>query len=83
MSKALLTRFIIALVAIAVFSPAGVSGISAKAMPQSDDRARSVIYGSDSPLFRYATQAIPSIHIIVKNGRAILKGIVDSKADAD
>jgi len=52
-----------------------------------DDRLRlelyRAIYGSDSPLFRYATQAIPSIHIIVKNGRATLKGIVDSKSDAD
>src|SRR3954465_3003812 len=51
-----------------------------------DDRLRlelyRAIYGSDSPLFRYATQAIPSIHIIVKNGRAILKGVVGSKADA-
>jgi BON domain len=50
-----------------------------------DDRLRralySAIYGSNSPLFRYATQAIPSIHIIVKNGRATLKGVVDSKAD--
>src|SRR3982751_3501164 len=38
-----------------------------------DDRLRTAlyraIYGSDSPLFRYATQPIPSIHIIVKNGR--------------
>jgi hyperosmotically inducible periplasmic protein len=52
-----------------------------------DDRLRTAlyraIYGSDSPLFRYATQAIPSIHIIVKNGRALLKGVVDSKSDAD
>jgi len=52
-----------------------------------DDRLRlelyRAIYGSDSPLFRYATQAIPSIHIIVKNGRATLKGVVDSKSDAD
>jgi hyperosmotically inducible protein len=52
-----------------------------------DDRLRlelyRAIYNWDSPLLRYGTQAIPSIHIIVKNGRAILKGIVDSKADAD
>jgi len=51
-----------------------------------DDRLRVAlyrqIYNWDSPLFRYATQAIPSIHIIVDRGRAILKGIVDSKADA-
>jgi hyperosmotically inducible protein len=51
-----------------------------------DDRLRIAlyrsIYGWDSPLFRYATQSIPSIHIIVNRGRAILKGIVDSKGDA-
>jgi len=51
-----------------------------------DDRLRialyRALYGWDSPLFHYATQSIPSIHIIVDHGRATLKGIVDSKADA-
>jgi hypothetical protein len=51
-----------------------------------DDRLRVALYRTlynwDSPLFRYATQSIPSIHIIVDRGRATLKGIVDSKADA-
>jgi hyperosmotically inducible protein len=51
-----------------------------------DDRLRialyRAIYGWDSPLFRYATQAIPSIHIIVDRGRATLKGVVANKADA-
>jgi hyperosmotically inducible protein len=51
-----------------------------------DDRLRialyRTIYNSDSPLFRYATQSIPPIHIIVKNGRATLKGVVASRADA-
>lgn len=57
-------------------------------MPPSpeDDRLRVALYRQlynwDSPLFRYATQAIPSIHIIVDRGRATLKGIVSSKADA-
>jgi osmotically-inducible protein OsmY len=40
------------------------------------------LYGFDSPLFRYATQAIPSIHIIVDRGRATLKGVVANKGDA-
>lgn len=40
------------------------------------------IYRFDSPLFRYGTQSIPPIHIIVKNGRAILKGIVATMADS-
>lgn len=51
-----------------------------------DDRLRMALYrklyGFDSPLFRYATQAIPSIHIIVARGRATLKGIVANKGDA-
>jgi hyperosmotically inducible protein len=55
------------------------------ASPQ-DDRLRvalyRAIYGWNSPLFRYATQAVPSIHIIVSRGRATLKGIVSNKGDA-
>jgi hyperosmotically inducible protein len=51
-----------------------------------DDRLRlalyRTIYSWDSPLFRYATQSVPPIHIIVKNGRAALKGVVATKADA-
>jgi hyperosmotically inducible protein len=51
-----------------------------------DDRLRialyRALYGWDSPLFHYATQSIPPIHIIVDHGRATLKGIVSSKADA-
>ena len=51
-----------------------------------DDRLRlalyRTLYGWDSPLFRYATQSVPSIHIIIDHGRATLKGIVDSKGDA-
>jgi hyperosmotically inducible protein len=39
------------------------------------------IYNFNSPLFRYATMAVPPIHIIVKNGRATLKGVVDNEAD--
>jgi hyperosmotically inducible protein len=51
-----------------------------------DDRLRVALYRAlynfDSPLFRYATQSVPPIHIIVDHGRATLKGVVDSKADA-
>jgi hypothetical protein len=53
----------------------------------SDDRLRLAlyrqIYGQNSPLFRYATQAIPSIHIIVDRGHATLKGVVANKGDAN
>lgn len=63
-----------------------VNEIQVLPLSPQDDRLRMAlyreIYGYDSPLFRYATQAIPSVHIIVNNGRATLKGIVDSKADA-
>jgi hyperosmotically inducible periplasmic protein len=51
-----------------------------------DDRLRvalyRAIYGSNSPLFRYATQSVPPIHIVVNRGRATLKGIVANKSDA-
>ena len=51
-----------------------------------DDRLRlalyRTIYGQNSPLFRYATQAVPSIHIIVNRGHATLKGVVANKGDA-
>lgn len=51
-----------------------------------DDRMRRAlyrtIYGWNSPLFRYAHQAVPSIHIIVERGRATLKGVVANKGDA-
>ena len=53
--------------------------------PQDDRLRRAVyrkLYGYDSPLFRYAVQSIPSIHIIIKNGHATLKGVVANKGDA-
>jgi len=53
----------------------------------SDERLRlalyRTIYGQNSPLFRYATQAVPSIHIIVNRGHATLKGVVANKGDAN
>lgn len=52
-----------------------------------DDRLRVALYRAiykfDSPLFRYATRAVPPIHILVKNGRATLKGVVANKTDSD
>jgi hyperosmotically inducible protein len=70
---------------------AGVTGvvndIEVLPLSPSDDRLRRnlyrAIYGFDSPLFRYATQAVPPIHIIVNRGRAVLKGVVANKADAN
>ena len=63
-----------------------VNQIEVLPLSPQDDRLRRALYrklyGNDSPLFRYAVQAIPSIHIIVKNGRATLKGVVANKGDA-
>lgn len=51
-----------------------------------DDRIRiaayRAIYGY-GPLQRYALGAVPSIHIIVKNGHVTLEGVVANKGDAD
>jgi len=53
----------------------------------SDDRLRlavyRAIYGFNSPLFRYATQSVPSIHIIVNRGRVTLRGVAANKGDAN
>jgi len=38
------------------------------------------IYGTDG-LFKYSMGAVPSIHIVVKNGRVTLVGVVDNDAD--
>ena len=50
-----------------------------------DDHLRIALYRAifkfDSPLFRYGTAAVPSIHIIVNNGHVQLKGIVASSED--
>src|SRR5262249_6717661 len=40
------------------------------------------IYNWNSPLFRYATRAMPPIHIIVENGRVTLKGAVASELES-
>ena len=52
----------------------------------SDDRLRlalyRTIYNFNSPLFRYATQSVPPIHLIVDRGHATLKGVVANKGDA-
>lgn len=40
------------------------------------------IYRFDSPLFRYALQAVPPIHIIVKGGHVTLKGVAASQMDS-
>ena len=64
-----------------------VNEIEVLPVSPNDDRLRAALYRAiydwDGPLFRYATQAVPPIHIIVNNGRAVLKGVVATKADSD
>src|ERR1700730_3047414 len=49
----------------------------------SDDRIRQAEYRAvfQGPLFRYAEQAVPPIHIIVENGHVALEGVVDNAMD--
>ena len=49
-----------------------------------DDQLRRALFQaiySDPSLFRYAWSAVPSIHIIVKNGNVTLEGVVDNETD--
>jgi hyperosmotically inducible periplasmic protein len=49
-----------------------------------DDRIRRQVYRSIysyGPLFKYGGMAVPPIHIIVKNSRVTLDGVVDSETD--
>ncbi|MBZ5535044.1 MAG: BON domain-containing protein [Acidobacteriia bacterium] len=55
-------------------------------LSSNDDKLRIAVYRAifsyDSPLFtQYAIQAVPPIHIVVKNGRVTLKGIVAREMD--
>jgi len=49
-----------------------------------DDQIRRAVYRTifgDPALSRYAESAVPSIHIIVKNGHVTLVGVADSETD--
>jgi hyperosmotically inducible periplasmic protein len=49
-----------------------------------DDQLRRAVYRAiygDPGLSRYSIQAVPSIHIIVKNGNVTLEGVVDNESD--
>jgi hyperosmotically inducible protein len=62
-----------------------VNRIEVLPLSTSDDATRVAMYRAiftyNSPLFRYSLGTVPSIHIIVKNGRATLKGVVANKMD--
>jgi hyperosmotically inducible periplasmic protein len=72
----------------AVKSIEGVSGITnnIEVLPPSpmDDQLRRALYRAiygDAVLSKYGWSALPSIHIIVKNGHVALEGVVDSETD--
>lgn len=61
-----------------------VNNIEVLPVSAMDDQLRRAVYHalySDTVLFRYGFQAMPSIHIIVKNGNVTLEGVVDSESD--
>ena len=61
-----------------------VNNIEVLPLSTMDDQLRRAlfraIYG-DSGLSRYSIQAVPSVHIIVKNGNVTLEGVVDNESD--
>jgi len=72
----------------AVKSIEGVSTVAnnIEVLPLSpmDDQIRRAVYRAiygDTALFRYGTSAVPSIHIIVKNGSVTLEGVTDNEGD--
>ena len=61
-----------------------VNKIEVLPLSANDDRIRLAVYHAvygQSTLNRYALQAVPPIHIIVKNGNVTLVGVVASEAD--
>ena len=63
-----------------------VDNIEVLPLSPMDDDLRVALYRSifsyNSPLFRYATQSVPPIHIIVKSGHVALKGVVANQMDS-
>ena len=63
-----------------------VNEIEVLPLSPSDDRIRLEVYRaifSMAGLDRYVMRAVPPIHIIVKNGNVILKGVVATQEDKD
>ena len=61
-----------------------VNNIEVLPVSPMDDQLRRAVYRvifSEPALSRYAESAVPSIHIIVKNGNVTLVGVVDSEGD--
>lgn len=61
-----------------------VNNIEVLPLSPMDDQLRRAVYRAiygDSVLSRYGFEAVPSIHIIVKNGNVTLEGVVDGEGD--
>jgi hyperosmotically inducible protein len=61
-----------------------VNNIEVLPVSPMDDQLRRALYRAiygDAALSRYSIQAVPSIHIIVKNGNVTLEGVVDNETD--
>jgi hyperosmotically inducible protein len=61
-----------------------VNNIEVLPTSPNDDRIRIAVYRAiygHNALYRYGLAAVPSIHIIVKNGNVTLEGVVANEAD--
>jgi hyperosmotically inducible periplasmic protein len=61
-----------------------VNNIEVLPVSPMDDQIRRAVYRTvygEPALSRYSIQAVPSIHIIVKNGNVTLEGVVDNETD--
>jgi hyperosmotically inducible protein len=61
-----------------------VNNIEVLPLSPMDDQIRRAVYRAiygEAALFRYGTSAVPSIHIIVKNGSVTLEGVTDNESD--
>lgn len=61
-----------------------VNNIEVLPLSPMDDQIRRAMYRTiygEAGLSRYAQSAVPSIHIIVKNGTVTLEGVVDNEGD--
>jgi BON domain-containing protein len=61
-----------------------VNNIEVLPLSPMDDQIRRAVYRAiygEGGLPRYAESAVPSIHIIVKNGNVTLEGVVDTESD--
>jgi hyperosmotically inducible protein len=63
-----------------------VNNIEVLPLSPMDDQIRRAVYQAiygDPNFTRYGMSAVPSVHIIVKNGHVTLEGVVDNQADKD